>query len=254
MVLPPNYAELVGRIRSHVSERVSWSANCLFHPPLAAAVREARTAEVEEVQNGDVLTLTLADYLHIDGLEELCSHVIPEIERAIYGAYVLVDKVYVHRTLVSRYRPEQSSWTWHYDQHPLEVLKLLIYLTDVDSDSAPFTYLSRRGTAVMGTRNPLFGQSRIPASAMEAYARKGCRAQAVTGPSGTAVLFNDNVLHRATFAQKRHRDVLILQLRPTGQRRLPHVDARWTGSLAHRDFNRNPEQVEPRAWPPGAQV
>jgi hypothetical protein len=102
----------------------------------------------------------------------------------------------------------------------------------------------------MGTSNPLYGQSRISASVMAAHHAKGRRTQAVTGPRGTAVLFNDNVIHRATFATERHRDALILQLRPTRQRRLPYVDPRWTGSYQHRDFNRDPERLEPEIWPP----
>jgi hypothetical protein len=69
-------------------------------------------------------------------------------------------------------------------------------------------------------------------------------------PGRNAVLFNDDVIHRATFAERRHRDVLILQLRPATRRRTPYVDPRWTGSFQHRDFNPDPEQVEPQVWPP----
>jgi hypothetical protein len=248
IVLPARYGEWVGRIQRHLSERLSWSANSWFHPPPVRLA--ARVDDVDEVRRGDVITLKLKDHLQIDGLEDLCAEVMPEIERAVYGAYVLVDKVYVYRTFVSRHR-EQGSWLWHYDEHPLEMLKLMIYLTDVGEDSAPFTYLSAgdSGEAVLGTRNPLLGQSRIPEPVMAAYAAKGCRARAVTGPSGTAVLFNDNVIHRATFAERRHRDVLVLQLRPAMRRYTPHVDPRWTGSFPHRDFNEDPHQVEPRPRP-----
>jgi hypothetical protein len=248
IALPPSYGELVGRIQRNLSERLSWSANSWFHPPPAQLA--ARTDDVEEVRRGDVIIIKLRDHLNIDGLEDLCAELIPEVERAIFGSYVLVDKVYVYRTLVSR-RRDQGSWLWHFDQHPLEVLKLMIYLTDVGEDTAPFTYLSAGGTgdAVMGTRHPLYSRSRIPASVMEAHIAKGCRVRPVTGPCGTAVVFNDNVIHRATFAERRHRDVIVLQLRPATERRLPYVHPAWTGSWQHRDFNADPRQVEPQPGP-----
>lgn len=251
IALPPNHLDLVERLHHDVQERLSWTARCRLYPLPASAALPERTADVAEVRQGGVLTLQLAETSALDGLEEFCAHVIPEVERAVYGAYVLVDKVYVYRTLVSRHRPAGSSWAWHYDEHPREVLKLMIYLTDVTEDAAPFTYLSAResGHAVLGSRNPLFGQSRIPAPVMEAHAAQGCRARAVTGPRGTVVLFNDNVIHRATLADRRCRDVLVLQLRPTCPPRRPFIDPRWTGSFQHLDFNRDPNQVEPQPWP-----
>ena len=245
IALPPDYDDLVGRMQRDLAERLAWSRNSTFYPcpPYLAD----RTEDIEEVKRGEVLTLALKQHLDIDGLESLCERILPEVERAIYGSYVLVDKVYVLRTMAGRHR-DQSSWLWHYDEHPVEILKLMIYLTDVDEHTAPFTYLSTGvpGKAVMGTNMPLYGQSRIPSSTMASYFAKGCRPQPVTGPRGTMVLFNDNIIHRATFAEGRHRDALTLQLRPCSARRRPYIGAGWTGSFPHRDFNRDPEQVEPQ--------
>jgi hypothetical protein len=245
ITLPHNHCQLVDRVERDVSERLSMSANCLFHPSPSRLTE--RSDDLDEMRRHDILTATLKKCLDLDGLEELCAGVLPEVERAIYGAYVLVDKVYVLRTFVSRHR-ERSSWVWHYDEHPLETLKLMIYLTDVDEHTAPFTYLAAPDShaAVMATKTPLYGQSRIPASTMERHFRKGYRAQSVTGPRGTAILFNDNVIHRATFAERSHRDVLTLQLRPFTRHLRPYVDPRWTGSVDHRDFNRDPTQIEPQ--------
>ena len=87
---------------------------------------------------------------------------------------------------------------------------------------------------------------------MAAYEAMGCRPCAVTGPRGTLVLFNDNVIHRATLADRAHRDVVVLQLRPVDAPQRPFVDPRWTGSFQHLDFNRDPRRIEPQPWPHAA--
>ena len=249
--LPPDYLDLVARIAQDADRRFALAANCAFFPPLGAPARVERTEDVEEIRERRIITMQLVGALVLDGLETLCAALVPEVERRVYGSYALVDKIYVYRSPVSQ-APPRASWLWHYDEHPLEVLKLMIYLTDVEADTAPFTYLAKGDppVGVLGTRNPLYGQSRISAERMDAYAARGCHPVSVTGPRGTAVLFNDNVVHRATLAERRHRDVLTLQLRPADVRRTPYVDPRWTGSFPHRDFNRDPRAIAPQVWPP----
>jgi hypothetical protein len=57
---------------------------------------------------------------------------------------------------------------------------------------------------------------------------------------GTAILFDDNVLHRATLARTGHRDALVFQIRPAAFRPDSYIDPRWTGSFGHDDFNQDP--------------
>ena len=252
--LPPAPPALVERLGRDVAERLSWTAQCRFFPPTtdAALPLPPRSDAVDAVRRGETIALQLIDVRGLDGLEEFCAAVVPVIEERMYGAHVLVDKVYVYRSPVSRQQP-QASWVWHYDEHPREVLKLMLYLTDVTGDTAPFMFLARGGDgrAVIGTRTPLYGQSRMSPARMARFQASGCVARAVTGPRGTLVLFNDNVIHRATLATRAHRDVLVLQLRPTDRPRRPLADPRWTGSFQNLDFNRDPAVVEPQPWPGG---
>ena len=59
------------------------------------------------------------------------------------------------------------------------------------------------------------------------------------------ILFDNDVIHRGNLASQTHRDVLIFQVRPIAARLSPYVDARWTGSFQHADFNPDPEDVKP---------
>ena len=136
-----------------------------------------------------------------------------------------------------------------YQVTPREVLKVMIYLTDVTAESAPFEYLraSSSGEPIRGRPlAPLYGTSRVPASTVERHLKSGAESCMVTGPAGTMVVFDDNVVHRGNLAKEQHRDVLVLQVRPATFHPVPRVDRRWTGSFGDVDFNASPQEVTPR--------
>jgi hypothetical protein len=244
--IPPNYLDLIDRIHRDVRERLAWSANCRLFPPLPSPRAPQPTDAIPDVTRGGTIAIQLLDYLHIDGLEELCAHIMPQVEQTIFQSYGQVDQVYVYRSPVSRQRVE-ASWLWHYDEHPREMLKIMIYLTDVDEGTAPFEYLSEPASsqAVIGARTPIGTQSRIPDRTMAMYLAAGYVVRQVRGPRGTLILFHDNVIHRGTLAVRSQRDVVVLQIRPSCLSVRPYIDARWTGSFRHSGVNRDPWVMAP---------
>ena len=245
--LPAGYGQLVDRVAGDVDRRFAASENCLFMPRLDRAGLPPRTADVPAIRDKDVISLQLRDAVAVDGVRELSAALLPEIERALFGSFVVVDKVYVYRNLVTR-QAEQVSWLWHYDNHPTEVIKVMIYLTDVGERNAPFEYVrhGQTGEPYMFNPLPLLGHSRIAASRVERHLHDGYEAFKATGPRGTLLIFDDNVLHRATFAREGYRDVLVYQIRPATFRPEPRLDPRWTGSFEHDDFNLDPNDYQVR--------
>src|SRR5262249_32615112 len=155
-------------------------------------------SDIEAVRSGEVITIQLVNPFRIEGLEELCSPILEEIEQKIYGSYAIVDKVYVYRSPVSRRAPA-ASWLWHFDNHPHEVLKVMIYLTNVTEGRAPFEYLRDARTLEPLRGAPLapsYGTSRISDEAIARHVRAGCQPQRVTGKAGTLLIFDENVVHR----------------------------------------------------------
>ena len=225
---PANYATLIDRIGADVRVRLASPSKCRTFPS----------------------AIQLIDFLDVDGLEELSAHLVPQVERTIYESYASVDKVYVYRSLVTP-RPPESSMLWHFDEHPKEMLKIMIYLSDVDEGSGPFTYLAspRPANAVNGARNPIGGHSRVSEVRIANYVASGCEIRHVTGPRGTMILFHDNAIHRGLPPTQSHRDVVVLQLRPSCVRQRPYIDPRWTGSFQHEGVNFDPWVITPQLEP-----
>lgn len=245
--LPPDFGTKVRRVAAGAAAALDRAGDCDFFPPVNRGALPESSADLLEVTNGQVITIKLRDPLGIDGVAGLCEPLLEQLERSLYGCFLMVDKVYVYRSLVCR-QPPAGAWLWHFDNHPREMLKVLIYLTDVDEDTAPFEYLldGATGRTQLGRPlAPLHGDSRVPPAYIEQQIAQGWQLRRVCGPAGTVILLDDNVIHRATLPRRAPRDVIVFQIRPSLFRASPRVDPRWTGSFPHRNFNPDPWLTDP---------
>jgi hypothetical protein len=246
--LPSSWSGMVARCAAMVDDAFEQTSNCLFLPILERSSLPDRTSDVPAVQRREVLSLQLRDPLAVDAVGHLAEALVPQLEQRVYGSNVLVDKVYVYRNLVST-QAEQVSWLWHYDNHPTQILKVMVYLTEVDAGRAPFEYLQHQSTGqpYLFPPMPTYGDSRVAPRSVQSHLANGYKVTQLTGPPGTTALFDNNVLHRATLAETAHRDVVVFQFRPSVHQFDKCVDPRWTGGFAHVDFNRDPWDYSPRA-------
>jgi hypothetical protein len=247
LALLPDFDAAIARLARAADQALSETAQCRFVPRLFSQPVAARTAQIDEVVRREVITVQLRDALSLDGLRDVSDPIVEFLERHIYGSFLIVDKAYVYRSPICD-GVARASWVWHYDNHPPEMLKAMVYLTDVTEGTAPLEYLhdTRRDAPVLGAPlAPLNLNSRVPTAVIERHLSAGCEARPVTGPRGTIVIFDDNIIHRGTLAQTAHRDVLVLQVRPSLAAARPRIDRRWTGSFEHRDLNPNPRDLAP---------
>jgi hypothetical protein len=246
--LPAGYEALVDRVARSAADALAETDKCRFFPPLKTAAPGSRTPDLPDVRAGSVIAIQLLNPFELEGVRELCEPLIEQIEHTIYGSYAIVDKLYVYRTPISRQKPK-TSWRWHFDNHPREMLKVMVYLTDVREDTAPFVYLRERATGRCwpgAPLAPLYGHSRVAVEEIDRRLDSGWEAHPVTGPRGTVLIFDDNIVHRGTLAQASHRDVIVFQIRPSAFKASPRIDPRWTGTFGHRDFHANPDELAPR--------
>lgn len=251
ITLPPAYAGIVERVAGSVAAAFERSANCHFFPKPPGTVPE-RTRDIPALAKGEVITLQLLDPFAIDGLHDLCEPILRELERTLYGSFVIADKVYIYRNLVSDQRP-RTSWRWHFDNHPREILKVMVYLTDVAHDTAPFQYLRERSSGAPLAGAPLApmsgGDSRVPDEDVDRRLAGNWTCHSVTGARGTIVVFDNNIVHRGTMAKAAHRDVVVFQVRPATFHAARPIDAQWTGTFRHWDFNLDPNVLAARPRP-----
>jgi hypothetical protein len=204
---------------------------------------------------GRGFALKLVEIWDFAELEEIAGMVVPQLEETLFGSYAYVSAVHIYRNLATGRTPA-SSWLWHYDNNPLEVIKLLIYLSNCDADTGAFEYLrhptTREGVKIASSRTgfdhwtkPVYDGSRIPEAVLQDYLQKGYESARVVGPAGTAILFDNNCIHRATVPERRHRDAIVLLLRPSHRPIRPFVSRTYTGSWIHREPVVDPDLLAP---------
>ncbi len=93
----------------------------------------------------------------------------------------------------------QTADTWHYDNRGRQ-MKMMIYLSDVRSDDQNFAFCA--GTH-KGMKSNRLEKTRFSDSWVDANVADVCE---VTGPAGTAVLFDTQVIHRLRRKNSQQRD------------------------------------------------
>ena len=59
------------------------------------------------------------------------EYLIPYLEENIFGCYVHCDNIKIYKTPQVNSQ-ESSSWVWHIDNNPVEQMKVMIYINDVN--------------------------------------------------------------------------------------------------------------------------
>lgn len=176
-------------------------------------------------------------------------HLLPYASRRLFGG----RRAAVYRLVVSRnvHLPQERARTramlWHWDG--LKTLKLLVYLTPVPSNaSGCMLVMTHRvsGHAYLMRRHAPWGADLQPSSVPRPWMREllsgGYRPRCLTGPPGTVVAFNTNIVHRGSRpAPGMHRDGILLELSPTGAAAPP---ASRSGGSGRRGL-RSPDEPRP---------
>ncbi|RKS68633.1 phytanoyl-CoA dioxygenase PhyH [Motilibacter peucedani] len=144
-----------------------------------------------------------------------------------FGLRVRVSDINIWRSLRTS-KPAESSQLWHKDlADDFFVLKMFVYLEDVDEGGGPFTYLrgSHRRGDLRDLRLPEHDDGQQMRGSVDAPEQVGVgdRVEAVTGPAGT-VLFADTLgYHRGGWARTSERllmQVLFTSNADIGKRKL----------------------------------
>ena len=180
-------------------------------------------------------------------ISSICNLLVPHMEKNQYGCNLYVDKIYIYRTL--KLADRVSSYEWHYDNNPDEIVKTLIYLNDVSENNSPYEYLkapNNEGVLGVCTRKgtecwyPPPNNSRV-GHLIEGLKEQGYTTQQVIGKQGTMVSFINNSIHRANPIIDGYRDVINIRVKPTMQPAPEYANPMFTTSYEHSGVvNRDP--------------
>ena len=204
--------------------------------------------------NGNDLAIQVKNIYDLPEINEITNHILPQIEQSVFNSHILLSGIHAYRNVKTEV-DRKSSWLWHYDNNPKEAVKILIYLTDVEEDTGPFEMLKHDelGTPKVPTSRtgyqhwspPVLPESRVPAYIMEEHEQMGYKKHKITGPKGTLLFFDNNIIHRANIPDRLHRDVIILNIRPTLEKFRPYMSKETTGTWGHKSPIMDPAQVAP---------
>ena len=250
--LPLDYLTLVKKIAIEVDLKFKDTSNCFFLPKLKNDSKTKFTQDVEEIKNSTVEMIQLRDPFCISDLKLLFSYISEEIEEKFYGSYIFIDKVYIYRTLACR-NEESGSFLWHFDNHPSTFSKVMIYLTDVDKNSGAMSVFMSDDSDVYkfkplpGLVNPFY-KSRINKEKINKINKNNNFSPFfLEGKQGTAVLFSENILHKANICkEKKYRDVIVLQMKPAMSKESSILNTDKAGSFNHEDVLLTPSIISQR--------
>ena len=181
-------------------------------------------------------------------LKNISNDLVGWLEQNRYGCHLYVDKIYIYRTYPMKERIE--SYIWHYDNNPEEIVKNIIYLTDVTEKNSPFEYIidgegrgvlfeaTRKGTDTWG---PVANNSRLVEEVKYLF-DNGYSSKKVVGSIGTTYSFNNDAGHRVNPIIEGYRDVINIRVKPTLQKAPEYIGKNYTTSFEVSGVvNQNPE-------------
>lgn len=126
-----------------------------------------------------------------------------DVANAYLGMYTQMRYYNVWHTLATNAKPRESQ-LWHRDREDLYIVKVFLYLSDVDAGAGPFTYAP--GTHRKGPiqREPaLFPEGRVKRTGDEEMAAVVPRERWLTavGPRGTIVFADTHGYHKGGLAR-----------------------------------------------------
>lgn len=179
-------------------------------------------------------------------IESISSIIIPYLEKEIYGCYLNLTRAYIYKNIKTE-KSENSSWKWHWDNHPDEMLKVIIYLTDTFKSDGPFQILkhkqknigyrmptNRFGPGKWGDKNiGSYPGCRVSEKQIDDFKQKNYEPFKIVGEKGKIIIFNENIIHKANIPKNNERVILTLQVKPILIKRDKYFSRQYTGTFGN---------------------
>jgi ectoine hydroxylase-related dioxygenase (phytanoyl-CoA dioxygenase family) len=189
------------------------------------------------------------------------DYITPALEEKVFGSYVTCDNIKMYKTPETDAR-EASSWLWHLDNNPAEQIKVMVYINDVNKDSGAFRWLEQEdGSGIKLTpsrrdfsywyegielekfqaRGVQWNGTRLQNNLIQHWMNEGCKIHDVEAPAGTAIVFDNNIVHKGTIPTNGYRLAMTLQFKPIDIKS-PKFSRDYVGNgWNHKTFHMDPQ-------------
>ncbi|MCY4644218.1 MAG: hypothetical protein OXB88_06325 [Bacteriovoracales bacterium] len=208
--------------------------------------------KLQETLKEENFFISIKDFYHIEELENLAKALIPPVEQKLFGCYCVLEGCYLYRNIHANIKAH-SSWIPHSDNNPKEIIKIMVYSSDVLSEQdAPIFFLTKNGNAVKNktTRVDLNNwkspknDSRFYDDDLRSYYNQGYSFTPILGSRGTVIVFDNNIIHKASNpSHGRKRESIVFMIRPWKKKMETYISQKTTGSFGDKTIFINPNTV-----------
>lgn len=145
-------------------------------------------------------------------LDQLYKIIILFFEEKVYKQQIKIidEKILTH--LNTPNQKIDGAFAWHVDNHPENILNIMIYLTDVGENDGAFQYASFKDKDQVIKFNFSNPKGGILKEHFINDNKEKIKINQVEGLKGTIFAFSNCILHRASFPVDNKRTALILQV------------------------------------------
>jgi hypothetical protein len=147
-------------------------------------------------------------------LDRLCDVLLPEISKRYYNneTVKIIDTKFLRH--LKDTGDSGGAFNWHADNHPPDVLNIMVYLSDVDEDGGGMEWIEVDDDVQFRPFTNPPGGKVLENEVSKLKSLSKFKTKKMTGNIGTTFVFDNCILHRATKVCGRDRDALILQVEP----------------------------------------
>ena len=132
-----------------------------------------------------------------------------------YGAEFRIEWLDCYRTYPGERR---ASWQWHIDNVPPYFVKILLYLTDSDTETGTTEFISSTDTRALmsvGYFGVTPSERTVELETFAARKQVSYQPTSFTLNAGDAVIFSTNSFHRGGLVRRGYRDVMSFAILPS---------------------------------------
>ena len=147
-------------------------------------------------------------------LNKLCNLIVPKVSEKYYSSapIKIIDTKFLRHLKDSD--DKGGAFDWHSDNHPPDILNIVVYLSSVEEDGGGMEWIEVNGEVMSRPFTNPPGNHNLEYAVNHLSNESTFQIKKMIGKSGTSFIFDNCIFHRATKVSGKHRDALLLQVEP----------------------------------------